>query len=83
MTELRLMTVCVPPLISVLQEREKQKGASLTETEVLEARDKANWIAVPDDVVMTIIRKRGFSDIDPDDVWQEWQQVRSEDGSHE
>jgi hypothetical protein len=77
------MTVCVPPLISVLQEREKQKGASLTETEVLEARDKANWIAVPDDVVMTIIRKRGFSDIDPDDVWQEWQQVRSEDGSHE
>jgi hypothetical protein len=71
------MSVCVPPLLTVLQEREKKKGAPLTEPEVLDIRDHANWIAVPDDVVMTIIRKRGYSDIDPDHAWEDWQQVRA------
>ncbi|MEM1195587.1 MAG: hypothetical protein AAGH57_05740 [Pseudomonadota bacterium] len=86
MTDEPLDTVPIPPLIDVLliKEREKMEevGAPLTETEVLTIRDNVVCMALPRSVHVQLIQGRGYCDIDPDNVWAEWQAALAErDGS--
>ena len=74
----RLIIFCIPSLVATLLNRENKKGAPLTEQEVLEIRDNAPAIALPEKVAEEVTAKRGYEDIDADNVWEEWQRARVE-----
>lgn len=71
-----LLIVHVPALVAVLLDREKEKGAPLTQAEVLSIRDNASCIAMPRFAQMQVEQGRGNADIDPENAWREWQVAR-------
>ncbi|HDR2705990.1 UNVERIFIED_ORG: hypothetical protein J2Y93_002428 [Pantoea agglomerans] len=64
--------VFIPALVVVLLSRERETGRELTQQEVESIRDSATAIRVPVDVAKEMIKERGYLDIDPEDVWEEW-----------
>lgn len=76
MAEPKIIITCMPTLVSTLLNREQKKGSPLTEQEVLEIRDNAPSIALPEDVAAKVEAERGYKDIDADSVWEEWQKAR-------
>lgn len=56
----------------VLLNLEKTKGSPLTESEVTIARDNAACIAMPRSAHAAVVASRGYADIDPEHVWEEW-----------
>ena len=78
-----LVVTPIPPLVDVLSIKEREKGAPLTEAEVLDIRDKAVCVALPASERAAMDKARGYADLDPDNVWEHWQEVRqlpSQDG---
>lgn len=73
-----LVIMPMPSLVSVLLAAYDEKGADLTEAEVLALRDNAESVAVPRDIVPDIVESRGYEDIDPENVWEEWQTALAE-----
>jgi len=73
-----LVPVPIPALGVLLLNLEKQKGSALSEQEVLEARDKAVCMMLPLSKKKLMDEKRGYSDINPENVWAEWQAFRIE-----
>jgi hypothetical protein len=73
-----LVPVPVPALGVLLLRLEKKKGAPLTEAEVLEARDKAVCIVMRLSHKRAMEEKRGYRDVSPENVWQEWLVFRTE-----
>ena len=71
-----LIIVPVPSLVSSLLALEKEKGSPLTEDDVLEATEKAPSIAMPAYALAAVAEGRGYDDIDPENVWVEWQAAR-------
>ena len=71
-----LVITCIPSLVSLLLRRETEKGAPLTEQEVLSIRDAAAAVALPADMAAKVERERGYRDIDLDNCWKEWQAYR-------
>ncbi|WP_106850018.1 hypothetical protein [Blastococcus sp. Marseille-P5729] len=67
-----------PALIAVLLNRENAKGEPLTEQEVIEIRDSSVAMMVPRSMERALAASRGYDDIDPENVWAEWQRVRVE-----
>ena len=76
MSEDKLILTFVPSLVSLLLAREESKGAPLTEQEVLEIRDKATVVALPEDAAVRVAAERGYRDIDANHCWEEWQRAR-------
>jgi len=74
--EEQLLIVPVPSLVSSLLALETEKGSPLTESEVLEATDKAPSIAMPAHALAAVAEGRGYDDIDPENAWAEWQAIR-------
>ncbi len=70
--------VFVPSLSAVLANKEQAKGRPLTYEEVLETRDTATCMAMSEEEAKKVEEKRGYKDIDPANIWQEWQRVRNE-----
>lgn len=70
-------------LANLLFNLERQKGAPLTESEVLDARNKAVVIALPRAVADELAEKRGYADIDPQNCWAEWLLLRESLSSEE
>lgn len=76
MNEEILTLIFIPPLVYLLGYAERNKGEPLKEEEVINIRDN--------DITMTISRERkklleesrGYVDIDPENCWQEWQEIR-------
>jgi hypothetical protein len=66
----------MPSLVATLLEAERDKGSPLTENEVIKIRDACPTVAVPRDVALEIDAKRGYTDIDPENCWSEWQSAR-------
>jgi hypothetical protein len=81
MIEQQSIPVFVPPLITMLFKHEKQKGTPLTEQEVLDITDNSICIMMQIDRARQMAKSRGYDDIDPSNVWQEWQIIRLQ--SHE
>ncbi len=71
-----LVIVPVPALCVVLLTLEKQLVRPLTEPEVLEALDKAACTVMPLSVWKLVEESRGYRDMDPENVWLEWQALR-------
>lgn len=78
MTDLaeELFIVPVPGSLATLLAAEREKGAPLTEGEVLQIRDQAPFIAMPARAYRAVTKARGYDDIDPENVWDEWQLAR-------
>jgi len=72
----RLVVTPVPALVEVLLFKEREKGSPLTEAEVVEIRDKAVCIALPLSERIAMDEARGYADLDPENAWEQWQEVR-------
>lgn len=64
--------VFIPALVVVLVAKEKEAGRALTREEVESVRDSATAIRVPLEAARDMVRERGYLDIDPEHVWEEW-----------
>ena len=64
--------VFIPALVVVLLSKERETGRELTQQEVEAIRDSATDILVPVDFSKVMIKERGYLDIDPEDVWEDW-----------
>jgi hypothetical protein len=71
-----LIPVFIPALVQLLAIREQAKGAPLTESEVLEIRGEGVCIMLRHSMAMKMDEARGYPDINPTNVWQEWQAIR-------
>lgn len=73
-----LVPVFIPALVVTLLNVEKQRGTALSETEVVEIRDRAPVIMLDVAQAEQFYAARGYTDIDPEDAWAEWQRARAE-----
>ena len=71
-----LIPVFMPSLVAILLRREQDKGSPLTEDEVIAIRDKSTAVMTPRPVAVKIAEQRGYDDIDPEDCWAQWQEIR-------
>jgi len=67
-----LAIVFIPALVAVLVAKEKEAGRALTREEVEAIRDSATAMRVPIETAREMVRERGYLDLDPEDVWEEW-----------
>jgi len=71
-----LIVVPIPPLVTILVALENEKGGPLTEQEVLCARDGAVCMTMRASAAHELTAKRGYRDLDPENIWQEWREFR-------
>jgi hypothetical protein len=69
--------VFIPALVAVLVAKEKDAGRELTCEEVESIRDSATAIRVPFEVAQDMVRERGYLDINPENVWEEWRDYKN------
>ncbi|MFB7719402.1 hypothetical protein [Nocardia sp. NPDC056100] len=62
----------IPTLLVMLISLEERKVTDLTEAELLDARDNAPVMMLPLSIQHEVNKSRGYRDIDPDNLWQEW-----------
>jgi hypothetical protein len=72
-----LIIVPVPSLVATLKAAEREKGTPLTEAEVIAIRDRCPSIVLSETLAAAVWAKRGYADINPERVWEEWQAIRS------
>lgn len=68
----KMTIVFIPALVVVLVAKEKEAGRELTREEVESIRDSATATRVPIETARDMVRERGYLDIDPENVWEEW-----------
>jgi hypothetical protein len=73
----RLVPLPVPPLVAIFAMKERDLGRPLSEEEVIEIRDAAACIMLPISEARKMAEARGYDDIDPENAWEDWQQVRA------
>jgi len=78
MTEPQLIPVFIPGLVVLLHHAERQKGSPLTEQEVLSIRDNGSCMMMRVEHAIALDEKRGYNDIDPERVWEQWQEARNQ-----
>jgi hypothetical protein len=66
----------IPSLAATLLNVENKKGSALTRNEVEMLRDKANIMAILPAAAKAVEDRRGYKDIDPANVWEDWQVLR-------
>lgn len=64
--------VFIPALIAVLTAKEREADRDLVREEVESIRDSATAIRVSVEVARDMVNERGYLDIDPENVWEEW-----------
>jgi len=72
-----LFPIPMPSLVAVLKNRENTKGEPLTKKEVLEIRDGCECRMGTVHEMQALEEARGYPDIDPERVWQQWQELKS------
>ena len=75
-----LVPVFIPSLSAVLLSAEDKKGSPLTYDEVIQIRDKSACIMMKLDDARKLDESRGYRDIDPENCWHDWQNLRREMG---
>ena len=73
-----LVPTPIPALLTILLKEERKKGLPLTEKEVLAIRDNAVCMMLSLDRKILLEKSRGYTDLDPERVWEDWQQARIE-----
>jgi hypothetical protein len=72
-----LIPVFMPVLVLLLVDAERRKGSPLTEQEVLDIRDKGACMMLRVEHAIALDEKRGYNDLDPERVWEQWQEART------
>lgn len=67
-----------PSLSSILVTAEDEKGSPLDYYEVIEIRDRAACIMLKQEDAEKMDERRGHVDLDPENVWYDWQMLRRE-----
>jgi len=75
-----LKPVFIPALVAILINAEDKNLAPLTREEVVAIRDGAATIMMKKADAEVMNESRGYSDIDPENCWYDWQIVRRELG---
>jgi len=75
-----LVILFTPALVAVLAHEENTIGRPLTQVEVESIRDRCDCVMSPRDVAEIVRDKRGYDDIDPENAWAEWQEIRRDVG---
>ena len=68
--------VFIPSLFVLLLNLEKKKNAPLNRDEVLEIRDSAVVMMLPRTMARELAEKRGYADVDPQNCWEAFQQLK-------
>ncbi|MEN5015819.1 hypothetical protein ABEH87_05575 [Erwinia sp. Eh17-17] len=71
-----MATIYIPSLMGLLSDAERQKGENLTREEVEALRDSVICVTIPDRIACALDPSQNFSDIDPDNCWEEWSRFR-------
>ena len=74
----KLLPVFIPALHALLAAREKA-GEALTKQQVESTRDQGACITMDPRDAQKLERARGYSDLDPELVWEQWQVVRDKE----
>jgi hypothetical protein len=72
-----LELVYIPPLVVLLLNKEKEKGAPLTQPEVEAIRDGGVCMSMRRSLAKKMENERGYPDLNPENVWVEWSQRRA------
>ncbi|AMV34417.1 hypothetical protein VN12_19995 [Pirellula sp. SH-Sr6A] len=75
-----LVPVFMPALILLLGHAEDKKGSPLSKDEVHSIRDSGTCIMMDVGDARKMDGARGYSDIDPENCWHDWQMARREMG---
>lgn len=67
-----LLPTFVPSLHAVLTALESKQGTPLTKRQVEAARDQGACIAMKPRDVQALERERGYADLNPELVWDQW-----------
>lgn len=78
MSEPQLIPVFIPALVTLLIRAEQLKGSPLTEQEALHIRDNSGCMMMRVEHAQELADRRGYDDLDPDNVWRDWQVVRTQ-----
>lgn len=73
----RLAVTFMPALVAILLAAEQKAGRALTQSEVEALRDAASCVTMDHRDARALERTRGYADLDPELVWQQWQLVRA------
>lgn len=74
----RLIITHIPSLVATLLNKERAKGAPLTQEEVETIRDAALAKVLTPEQRAAVDEGRGYDDIDPEQAWEDWQIARLE-----
>lgn len=77
-SEEQLVPTPIPALVATLLNKEREKGSPLTENEVLEIRDNALCMMLPISAREKMEESRGYPDLNPEYIWEQWQEARIE-----
>lgn len=76
--EEELVPTPIPALVAILLNKEIEKGSPLTEEEVIDIRDNAICIMLPISVRKKMEDSRGYPDLNPEYIWEQWREARLE-----
>jgi hypothetical protein len=68
----RIVPQFIPSLLAILVASEREKGGPLTREEVMEIADNATVVAVTESMNEEMAVHRGYYDLDPNDIWNDW-----------
>jgi hypothetical protein len=71
------ITLFMPSLLVLLAHDEAAKGSPLTRDEVMAIRDQAATVTLDRAMAIEIMSRRGYTDIDPEFAYEEWQVLRA------
>ena len=72
--------VPIPALVVVLLNKELEKGSPLTRREVESLRNKTRRMTLPRALALKLQARRGYSDVDLENCWEDWSARRAEFG---
>ena len=75
-----LVPYFIPSLSAILINAEDKKGSPLEYDEVITIRDKSTCIMMELADTIKMDESRGYVDIDPENIWYDWQLLRREMG---
>ena len=68
----------IPALVAILLSAERKNGAPLTQAQVELIRDRSSVMVASSGGSKAVEDRRGYQDLNPRDVWREWQLARKE-----
>ena len=73
-----LIFVFIPTLAALLTRAEELKEKPLIEPEVLAIRDQGTCMAMRESAALDLEDSRGYADLNPENVWEEWCEMRAQ-----